>query len=604
MPVWMHKQKAVFRFMQLFLSKARAVIETLMKYSYCIPFITKATTTGLTFVCAFVCISITSCSTIEKVNRFYTYDVVYRDMASEHKIIRVVEVSNESQPEYYENLKRLVSVSKEQHYMLFYDSIVLDSISREDLLKVKRMYPLLMIDSVHQHKNFLQRNLEKYSNGYALYHSDSVKGIVNNQDVGIRIQASGLVKAYEYEYGKIKTDPIDSVSPKPLSAKRVHRIFAQNLGKTLIHAMAQSEYDSILVIYSFMYKKSFLRSLPDSYKSKRRQTTKNNIHYIQPLKADSLKKKDAEHIMCDGYIDNMGDYVNLKLAIKQNHEAFSLTSGGASYYLAPALSTNIYGSLNYKAISASYSYGIESLINKSSSQTTGKTSSFSGNLSFVYTHWFHNLSVRYIKGFYITNTADFNPQWQKGNVYVQKPQLLYACLEGTSGYKFNPKFSLRAITSQTERQLKSSGSFIASITYRDYGLTDEQSPLLGDSIKSSRNLELGLNMGYYHTFVFKRNVYASIGINPGVGVIKSNVNHEYASGSEEKTYYSGIIRLGGLAAIGYNGNRVFAGMYANLSLAVNTNDHVPIINTDARSLFQLFVGYRLNAPRKMRLIKF
>ncbi|NJN28352.1 MAG: DUF4421 domain-containing protein [Cyclobacteriaceae bacterium] len=76
----------------------------------------------------------------------------------------------------------------------------------------------------------------------------------------------------------------------------------------------------------------------------------------------------------------------------------------------------------------------------------------------------------------------------------------------SNGYIANQKFSLRSLTSQTERQLKSAGSFLPTFHIRYYAI-DDKGPSPGS--KKSNKLQMSIAPGYdefrtrvfYHLFV-------------------------------------------------------------------------------------------------------
>lgn len=104
---------------------------------------------------------------------------------------------------------------------------------------------------------------------------------------------------------------------------------------------------------------------------------------------------------------------------------------------------------------------------RGSSQIAG----FDANLQFD--KWIQALSYRRVRGFYLNKASDFVEDWDpKLDNYIPFPDLHYQNFYGLTGYKFNPDFSLKALSTQPERQRKSSGSLLPMLWYR-YFIQDD-----------------------------------------------------------------------------------------------------------------------------------
>jgi hypothetical protein len=81
-------------------------------------------------------------------------------------------------------------------------------------------------------------------------------------------------------------------------------------------------------------------------------------------------------------------------------------------------------------------------------------------LNFSGKNLLQDLQALHVKGFYLYNTGYYDKDWQQGiDPYTQFPELDVVALRGSTGYKFNENYSLKSLSSQTEIQLKSCGSF-------------------------------------------------------------------------------------------------------------------------------------------------
>lgn len=72
-----------------------------------------------------------------------------------------------------------------------------------------------------------------------------------------------------------------------------------------------------------------------------------------------------------------------------------------------------------------------------------------------------------IKGFYLQNTSDYVPNWNKNQPYITYDDLGVKRISGRTTFVSNRNFSYKAIAFQSQKQLKSTGSFMPSISY-DY----------------------------------------------------------------------------------------------------------------------------------------
>ncbi|MES2690006.1 MAG: DUF4421 family protein [Bacteroidota bacterium] len=548
-----------------------------------------------------------SCSALDKLKRTITYDVLYTDVVIKNKEIRYVEMVEVGQPEFFENVRRLTERSENEGYHLFYEGIKYEDAGRTDLLKLKKMTGFIPDSS-----GYLLRYKIMLDHGYALWVTNPL--VKRNPPVlNVDLSVSELVEAYEKAYGVIVITGKDTSVPLSqhvgpvLPKEQVNAIITNYRGRKLAERVYRSPHAKIIMLYDVTLKETIIKELKvlegtDSIAYKV-NSTKNSAGYLQPLSADSFRKINTTHIIHDGYVDRMNDYVNVKLSVKDEAELFVMNSKDRLYLIYPNSGVTVKANINYKAISAGFSYVPMFLrVNKDVEQK-GRSSGFAFTFGLIHDHWFHDFLFRYNQGFYIKNTSDLVPQWQAGDAYLQRPKMTYACLEGRSGYKFNSKFSLRALNTQTERQLKSTGSFMLTGVYRYYATDTRELPLAGDSLQRSHNIELAINAGYFHTWVFKKGMYFSAGFNPGFGLVRADVSLRNAQGEYSQVYTRPVVGIEMLATLGYNGERFLAGVYANINASVVAFGNAPVLNTDSRKLYLLFIGYRLSPARGISTIR-
>jgi hypothetical protein len=302
------------------------------------------------------------------------------------------------------------------------------------------------------------------------------------------------------------------------------------------------------------------------------------------------------------YIAPIRDYITLKLAQTTDLENFSVHDGDTKYRINPNAASITTISANYSFISLSFRFAPPFLPGNRDNNEKGKTRSGGMALNFYMDHWLQELSYHRTKGYYLDNTADFRPGWQDGDAYIQFPDLYYKSFQGMTGYKFNQNFSLNALATQSERQIRSAGSFIPQFLYRYY-IIDDRTRLISPNQTSqkSNNLELLLGAGYYHNFVLKGNFYVALGITPSAGLLSMNLTTRNGSGEKVKSRQQDpIFRLDSRAGIGYNGERFFGGLYATAFAASYKQENAQVVNGNARILFKLFAGYRIPAPAVLK----
>ncbi|MCF1716030.1 DUF4421 domain-containing protein [Flavihumibacter sp. RY-1] len=298
----------------------------------------------------------------------------------------------------------------------------------------------------------------------------------------------------------------------------------------------------------------------------------------------------------------MNEYITFKLAQTTDQENFSVFTNGTKSRIDPNASSVSTLSVNYSFISLSVRFVPHFLPGNRDTKEKGKTRSGGLALNFYLDHWLQELSYQRTRGYYLENTADFRPGWQDGDPYIQFPDLQYRSFQGMTGYKFNRNFSLNALATQSERQLKSAGSFIPQLLYRYYTI-DDKTKLVnpGQTSQRSNNLELVLGAGYYHNFVLKGNFYFALGVTPGAGILFMNLTTRSGNGERIKTRQQDFIfRLDSRAGIGYNGERFFGGLYATAFTSSYRQENTQVVNGNARIVFKLFAGYRIPAPRVIK----
>jgi len=324
------------------------------------------------------------------------------------------------------------------------------------------------------------------------------------------------------------------------------------------------------------------------------------ISILMPMCSLIGQSNDSANSGVAKYIEYMNNYINLKLSHTSDVDELSVITNENEIHLKPNASSFSQLYFNYRFISFSFRYVPKWLPGNDDNDKKGKSKfgGFGVNLNF--NRWMQGLSYSKTKGYYLENTSDYNATWNENEPYIQFPQLEFKNFQGITAYKFNRNFSVNAVATQTERQVKSAGSFIPQLLYRYYIIDNKIELEPNQSSQKSNNFEMVLGAGYYYTFVLKNNIYISLGATPGAGVVFTNLTTRYPDEEVVSNQSNAIFRIDGRAGLGYNGPRFFTGVYSNISASSEQQQNSSVINQDARLLVQGFVGYRLNAPKWMR----
>ena len=296
-------------------------------------------------------------------------------------------------------------------------------------------------------------------------------------------------------------------------------------------------------------------------------------------------------------IQQLNDRINVKFSLSNNVETFAVHTKGDNYDLYPNTRNIASLGVSYRFISFSVKFAPKFIPGNNDDDLKGKTSVTGLGAEMHFVHWFQQLSYSRTKGYYLHNTSELDPGWTPGQPYLQAPDLVSKIFEGATGYSFNPAFSFKALTTQTERQLKSAGSFIPLLSYRYY-IVDNKATT--GTTQKSNNFEAILGAGYYYTLVLKHSFYLSAGAIPGAGLIYTKLTTRYPTGDVKQNSHSPIVRLNAHVALGYNGEKFFAGVYANGFASSYRQQNTTAVNYNNRLTYQVFVGYRFNVPKSVR----
>lgn len=296
------------------------------------------------------------------------------------------------------------------------------------------------------------------------------------------------------------------------------------------------------------------------------------------------------------YIKDYTNQLNVKFEISNEVPAYKVPFEGSSVKIEPNLGLRYAFVFNYKF--ASLRLGIRP--NKANNDEKGDPKTFRLKFKLIFDRWSHHFEYNQVKGYYISD-EDFIQNYTNNHFIF--PDLKTKVFTGTTAYKVNDDYSIRATVSHTEAQLKSAGSFLPSFTYSIYGmngldnyLNEDGDPIERDSFTDNNGFTGILSLGYHYTFVYKK-WYTVISATPGIGYDFRKVS-EYNSGVKTNSSHNAFLTsFSAGAGIGYNSEKIFFGANYNHNIVdyKHSEERVEFLTT--KHSFFIFLGYRFKAPK-------
>jgi len=297
------------------------------------------------------------------------------------------------------------------------------------------------------------------------------------------------------------------------------------------------------------------------------------------------QKNDS--IPTNDFIEIMEDKLSVKIDVNNDIESFNAIENGIEFEIKPNIDYRAEVSVHYRFISFTLGFTPHVFTNFDK-VNKGETKIFKFETDFYIKKWIQTIGYSQTKSFY---SPDYPIPEDYPTDYLILDELKIYNFMGATRYRFNPKYSLKAITTQTEIQRKSAGTFMPGLFYSfNYIKNDETQQRL-------KTFNTTLTAGYLYTFVINRKFYASIGATPGVGIDFNKI--EAIDNEDTNTDTNVTLNFDGHLGMGYNSANWFGGGYFKL----NTTDRVEneIVNYDNyRTHFQIFIGYRFNAPKFLK----
>lgn len=294
------------------------------------------------------------------------------------------------------------------------------------------------------------------------------------------------------------------------------------------------------------------------------------------------------------WIQKMDDKIALDISFNNAYETFQVETSNTKVNLYPNTPRNLALTVNYSFISFGLQYAPDYLPGNNDKSQKGNTRSFKMGGSMVLKHLFGHASYSKVKGYYLENTSDYVNGWKKTDPYIQFPDLHYEGIAVGMGYSSNKNYSIRNVSSQTERQLKSAGSFILHSFFRYYLIDDRSNNV---NKQKSSNFETSIGPGYAYTFVLKNNFYFSLGAQTQLGYLHTKLSTQQDSSLWVSFQDNLILRWELSSALGYNAERYYGGINATLAGARYGQQYTNAMNSETNVYYHIFLGLRLDAPK-------
>ena len=297
------------------------------------------------------------------------------------------------------------------------------------------------------------------------------------------------------------------------------------------------------------------------------------------------------------YVENYSHKINIKTSLELEEQILKVTNLNTlnDYSLGQNEVGKLAFSLNYNILGIKVGFSPNFLKNDFNLKGPSKFRHY--RLRVYFPKLYQQFYYYRTKGFYVKNTEDYIENWEKGkDPYLQMSNLNTLEIGGETRYYFSNKFGYRAIFSNTERQLKSKGTWMGLLKYNyskinktsnDYFMLDDES------------YNISLMGGYIYNLIFDKKKYLFGQITPSVGLKYVKNMHDNSNGGIEKDHF--LIPNVGLRTrlgLGYNSSKFYYG----LSLLITSTTYPEYSNidlVDSRIFASIHLGYRFHAFKSL-----
>lgn len=304
------------------------------------------------------------------------------------------------------------------------------------------------------------------------------------------------------------------------------------------------------------------------------------------------------------YIEDHKKQLNIKFDISNDQINYNIPYDNETVSIKTNLKVSYGFIFSYKYFSVRL--GIRPKLSENEEKNKGKTDVFRIGIKMLFNKWSHNLEYNYFRGYYVDNTNEVSSLDTPEDFFIQFPNLTTNTFSGTSKYKFNDNYSVRAVESNTEIQLKSAGTLMPGIAYSYYDIkgtdkikTEEDVTITRDDFNDFKGFTFILETGYYYTFVLHKYWYVNIFATPGLGFDFVTTTFNSPNSSYDENFNNTYFSFKSGAALGYNGKKIYFGCEFKYNYLSGNNNDKDSEALPIRSNFHAFIGYRFKAPKQV-----
>ena len=300
-----------------------------------------------------------------------------------------------------------------------------------------------------------------------------------------------------------------------------------------------------------------------------------------------------------GYIEHLDTLLSLQSTISANQMNYTLVySEDFRLVLSPNQVTNLSFGFSYRYLGFGIGFSPGFLNSGQNHSKKGESNLFNFRTSFNMHRFNLAIDLSSVKGFYLRNSAELKAALPD-SPYLVFPDLRIGYFSMLLRYNVNPKFSTAALTGGTQIQRRSALTILPSFQIATFKFRNE-SATAGLQQESTYSTDLNLLLPVAGTWVISGKFSASLGIGPSFGI---DIFRSLAINDSNKVVLSqGTKFITGYSlqtALSYNHGRLFAGLESRYrSYGHKIEDLSRLIKE--YSYFQLYVGWRLRAPRFMK----
>jgi hypothetical protein len=225
-----------------------------------------------------------------------------------------------------------------------------------------------------------------------------------------------------------------------------------------------------------------------------------------------------------------------------------------------------------------------------------------GIQSYIYTGKFAvDILASFLNGYYLNNSFSHLKTYTRNKEY-QRPDISSANFGVSLNYIFNnSRFSYRAAFSDTERQLKSAGSFLAGGSIFSYQTRADSSIVPREidrkyfiksrDISKSGVLAINANLGYAYSLIFLKNGIFTLSYIMGSGIQDNSIDREFANGVNKWRF---SINHSGRLGVGYRFNRYFVRLSMIRTTQYTSLKYNDLSVVNGTNFFQVSLGKRIS----------